>query len=62
MLVLTRKVGEEIVIGENVALRILKTQGNRVHIGIEAPIEMSIHRKEVVLCDPSAEQETSVKH
>jgi carbon storage regulator len=47
MLILTRKPGETIVIGDNVAVTILSVRGNQVKIGIEAPIEISVHRMEI---------------
>lgn len=49
MLVLTRKIGEKIVIGGNITLTILDGgRGEGVRIGIDAPREVSIHRSEVV--------------
>jgi carbon storage regulator len=47
MLILTRKTDESIIIGNNVEVKILKLQGNQVHIGISAPREVSIYRKEI---------------
>ena len=48
MLVLTRKKGESIQIGEDVAVRILSIQGNRVRLGIEAPASVDVRRGELV--------------
>ncbi len=47
MLILTRRVGERILIGDNVAVVVLGVRGNQVRIGIEAPNEISVHREEV---------------
>lgn len=48
MLVLTRKIGEKILIGNDVAVTITKIQGNRVWIGLEAPASVKILRDEVL--------------
>jgi carbon storage regulator len=47
MLVLSRKVGERIVIGDNITLVISKVSGNRVTIGIEAPRDVKVVRGEL---------------
>jgi carbon storage regulator len=47
MLVLTRKVGESIVIGDNIILRVVGLSGTRVRVGIEAPRETHILREEL---------------
>ncbi len=47
MLILTRKLGESIVIDNNITIKILKSQGNQIHIGIDAPRSVTIHRQEV---------------
>ncbi|MBN2294272.1 MAG: carbon storage regulator CsrA [Pirellulales bacterium] len=47
MLVLSRKLGEGIVIGNGVELTVLNVQGDRVKLGFKAPEEVSIHREEV---------------
>lgn len=49
MLVLTRKKGQSIVIGDNIELTIVEVFGEQVRIGISAPKEVAIHRKEVYL-------------
>lgn len=47
MLVLTRKVGDGIRIGDNVIIKIIEMKGGGVRIGIEAPNDMKIYRQEV---------------
>jgi len=47
VLVLTRKLGESIVIGNNVRVTILEMQGKQIRLGIEAPPEVPVHRGEV---------------
>ncbi len=47
MLILTRKSGEKIAIGDNIVITVLETKGNQVKLGIEAPVEITIHRQEV---------------
>lgn len=47
MLILTRKSNEAIKIGDNITITILDIRGNQVRIGIEAPIDIIVHRKEV---------------
>ena len=47
MLVLTRKAGEGIVIGDNIKITIVELKGGGVRIGIDAPVEQKIYRQEV---------------
>lgn len=47
MLVLSRQRDESIIIGENVVVTIVDIRGDKVRLGIEAPAEMPVHRKEV---------------
>lgn len=47
MLVLSRKQGESIVIGEEVTLTVVEIRGDKVRIGIDAPRDIAVHRKEV---------------
>ena len=49
MLVLTRKVDEAIVLGENITVSILGIEGDRVRIGIEAPRSVGIYRRELLV-------------
>ncbi len=48
MLVLARKVGQCIVIGDNITLTVIEVRGEQVRIGIEAPKSISVHRKELL--------------
>lgn len=47
MLILTRRVGEAIIIDDDVEVHILGVKGNQVRIGIEAPSDVSVHREEI---------------
>ena len=47
MLILTRRVGETIVIGDDVIVTVLGIKGNQVRIGINAPKNVSVHREEI---------------
>jgi len=47
VLILTRRVGEKIVIGEDVTVTVLSVKGNQVRIGIDAPRDVPINREEI---------------
>lgn len=47
MLVLTRKIGETIVIDDNIKITVVQIKGKQVRIGIDAPKETKIHREEI---------------
>jgi len=47
MLILTRKMGEIIMIGENIMVKVLGVRSGQVKIGIEAPRELPVHRHEI---------------
>ncbi len=55
MLVLNRKIGERIVIGDDIVVTVVKVQGRQVRIGIEAPATVSIRRKELLPQEMSAQ-------
>ncbi len=48
MLVLARKVGQSIVINENIELLVIEVRGDQVRLGIEAPKSIPVHRKELL--------------
>ncbi len=47
MLILTRRVGETLVIGDDVNITVLGVKGNQVRLGINAPKDVSVHRVEI---------------
>lgn len=47
MLVLTRKAGESIIIGDGIEITVIETKGDQIKLGIKAPKEVDIHRKEI---------------
>lgn len=47
MLILTRRVGETMVIGNEVDITVLAVKGNQVRLGVKAPREVSVHREEI---------------
>jgi carbon storage regulator len=47
MLILTRRVDESLVIGDNVTVTILGVKGNQVRIGVDAPRDVAVHREEL---------------
>ena len=48
MLVLTRKVGEEILIGDQIYIKVIEISGNKVRLGIDAPANLRIYREEIL--------------
>ena len=47
MLILTRRVGETLMIGDEVTVTLLGVKGNQVRIGVNAPRDVSVHREEI---------------
>ena len=47
MLILTRRVGETLMIGDEVSVTVLGIKGNQVRIGVNAPKDVSVHREEI---------------
>ena len=47
MLILTRRIGETLIIGDNVTITVLGVKGNQVRLGVNAPKNVSVHREEI---------------
>lgn len=47
MLILTRRVGETLMVGDEVSVTVLGVKGNQVRIGVNAPKEVAVHREEI---------------
>lgn len=46
-LILTRRIGESLVIGQDITVRVLSVKGNQVRLGVEAPRDVAVHREEI---------------
>jgi carbon storage regulator len=62
MLVLTRRVGEEIVIGDDIHVVIVAIQGNQVRLGLNAPKDVSIRRSELCEIDGKYSAKSAPRH
>lgn len=49
MLILTRRVGETLMVGDDVTVTVLGVKGNQVRIGVNAPKHVSVHREEIYM-------------
>jgi carbon storage regulator len=49
MLILTRRMGETIIVGDSVKFTVLGIKGNQVRIGVDAPKDLAVHREEIYL-------------
>ena len=56
MLVLSRKIGEQIIIGDSIRVNVVAVHGNCVRLGIAAPPQVSVWREELVADDPAVLQ------
>ena len=60
MLILTRRVGESVIIGEDVEVSVLSVKGSQVRIGIKAPKGVAVHREEILNRGPADEASAAV--
>ena len=61
MLILTRKIGESLIIGDDVEITVLSVIGNQVKLGVNAPKEIAVHRQEIYERIKAAEDNNSVE-
>ncbi|GAB4392963.1 MAG: carbon storage regulator CsrA [Gammaproteobacteria bacterium] len=62
MLILTRRVGESLIIGDDVTVTVLGVKGNQIRIGVTAPKEVSVHREEIYERIQREKKQTNGQH
>jgi carbon storage regulator len=59
VLILTRRVGESVIVGDDITISVIEVRGDAVRIGIQAPRSVSVHREEVYLELQKANQQAA---
>ena len=62
MLILTRRIGETLIIGDDVNITVLGVKGNQVRLGINAPKDVSVHREEIYLRIQQEKEGSDIEH